>query len=428
MEVKRTSLLEYLKSEAVLDTEIYDCLRYELDKHIYYYGDHFKRPVEKLKQHTSKEKLKWFLRLARIKVYKFKSRKLANNKPLLMSNAYFNFNGELIQNGYEVITPPWAPSAKDATIYDASLLKVCFKIKESFELSDFSYLISGEFISLIDKFTKLFEDFIIQNKVKGIVVSNDESFFENCCIKICRKLAVTSFIFLHGLPGRYNQIDENRSDYLVVWGNKIKQNYINNGFEENKIFVSGHPMYNKSSVEELRFGLSNILVLAKTGAGSPHSTGMILYDRGNLIVYLLSIQQVLRKLNVNRVRLRFHPSSNSEWYYKFIDKEFFLIDNSTLSNSLISSTLVIGPVSTVFLEALVNNVNYLVYEPSNNNVTLLNERLAPPFDGSEDNVPVAHNADELLLMIKSRSLVNSAIFNDYISSKFDISFFTHCIA
>ena len=61
------------------------------------------------------------------------------------------------------------------------------------------------------------------------------------------------------------------------------------------------------------------------------------------------IGKVLKELGA--VELRMHPSENPDWYAKFIDTKF-LIDQDKLSASLANSTLVIGPVSTLFIDAI----------------------------------------------------------------------------
>jgi hypothetical protein len=83
---------------------------------------------------------------------------------------------------------------------------------------------------------------------------------------------------------------------------------------------------------------------------------------------------------------------------------------------------VIGPTSTVFLEALYYGVNYVCFEPSIEDIDLLNFPLVPPFDGSDERVPIAKNEDELEKIIKRKILVNLEVFDDYIKTPFDLSF------
>jgi hypothetical protein len=223
------------------------------------------------------------------------------------------------------------------------------------------------------------------------------------------------------LPGRYNLIDDNRADFLIVWGNRIKKYYIDAGFNAEKIIVCGHPYYREPVSGNLRFGLTDILVLPKIAVGSPHSDGCNLYDRGNLIVYLFLIKKVLETLGVSSVRIRFHPSSNPEWHYKFINRKFFIRDKLPLQDSLRKATLVIGPTSTVFLDAIYAGVDYIIFEPVMEDLDILNEQIVPPFDGSEQGIPVARNMHELELMIRDKVSVEPSILQEYIKTPFDVN-------
>jgi len=420
--VKQISLLEWLKKEQVLNNEWYDCLRYELDKHVYYYGNHFKRPLESL-QTDKKEKAKYELKRFAAKTKgMFSKKQFDKSKPVVISNAYFNFNEELSATSTHVIQPPWVVNLDSWKYYDADLITLCAKIKKLFAFAPFNYLASKEFINVLEDFSGKFKSFILKEKISALVVPDDESIFENLSIRIFKELNLPTFIFLHGLPGRYNSIDVNRSDYLIVWGKKLKELYVSNGMDEKKIFIAGHPAYKKFDNSQLRFSFENVLILTKTITGSPHSDGVILNDRGNLIVYLLSIQKVLQKLGVKQVRLRPHPSENIEWYMKFLDKNFFIPDTENLQNSLAQSSLVIGPVSSVFLEALFYKVNYLVYEPMYNGKSILNLSIAPPFEGTDNRIPVAYDEDALLKLLCEKKCADTDLLPDYIQTPFDISF------
>jgi len=246
---------------------------------------------------------------------------------------------------------------------------------------------------------------------------------ERIAIKVFKEIQKPSFLFSHGLPARYSSIADDRTDYLIVWGEKIKQHYIANGYSSNKIYVSGHPYYQALKKKELRFSLNNILVITKPLPGTqPYNDRSIYFDRGNLILYLYSIQTVLRKFGIKSVRFRPHPSENGLWYLQYIDTDFYQLDNDNLIDSLNKSYLIIGSTSTVILEAIYYGVNYVVYEPAINGVTLNGLPVVPPFDGTDSRLPVAKNEDELYSIIKDKITVDISIWNDYIKTPFDISF------
>ncbi len=413
-------LFNYIKNNSSIDEKIFDALKFELEQNIYYYGNQFKYPKEKLKKFKTNY-IKLLVKLFRVLMNNSFKKKIQSNK-IIFSNAYFSVNEELKKIGFNVCSPPWLLEFNKEYAADYHLYKKILNISKSFSDKSFSELLEEKFLNDINDFKHELKSFYLNSNARSIVVPNDVSFYENISLQIFKELQKPSFIFLHGLPGRYNSIDENRSDYLLVWGEKIKDNYIKAGINKNKIFVTGHPYYQNCVQKELKFGFDTILIITKAMNGAQHSDGVRLSDRGNLIVYLLSIQIALKKLNVTSVRLRPHPSENPEWYYQFIDKNFFIFDSDTLHVSLNKSSLVIGPSSTVFLESIYRGINYLVYEPVKENLDLMNYTLVPPFDGSDSRVPLARNEEELFYFLKNRIITDSTIFNDYIQTPFNMHF------
>ncbi len=419
-------LLEYLKNNSYFNQTQYNTLRYELDNILHNYGDHFKYPYEiqgkKNKIHFRRY-LNYFITLFKI----IRNSKSSQKSELILSNAYFTVDDELKKLGYQVFCPSWRMVNDRNVLSSFELFLKSEKIKRKFRDLNFNQLLAENFMTEINQFEGELILFFRKKNIKSLFVPNDMSFFENLSIKVCRQVGIPSFIFLHGIPGRYNHIDEHFSDYLIVWGDQIRENYIKTGMNPNKIFVSGHPYYKKLKLTQLKNSLDSVLVLTKTMVGAHHSDGVTSGDRGNLILYLYSVEKILKSLGVKQVRLRPHPSENANWYLKFINQDFYTIDKENLKQSIQSSSIIIGPTSTVFLESLYHGVNYIIYEPSLNNIELTNHILVPPFDGSDSKIPVAKNEDELAYILKNKIKVDQTCFNDYIKTPFDISFVKNLI-
>ncbi len=420
------SLLDFLKNNKEVNHDLYDCLKYELDQHIYYYGDHFKYPKEKLFI-NSKSVLKDLKTELLILKCLIKRKRTSHKAKSIVSNAYFNVNSELTKLGYNVFPPVWKLSSDGMILTDRSTFLKCKIISDIFQSDRFAFFLSKDFESIVtDFYSELCLNFK-RNDIKGLIVPNDVAFFENISIKACKELDIPSFIFLHGLPGRYNLIDENRSDYLIVWGESIKENYVKTGFDPSKILVSGHPLYSKLPSRILRFSTDHILVLTKSMNGGQHSDGIILSDRGNTILYLIKIQRSLQQIGVKRIRYRLHPSENYLWYKRFLDPEFFILDTLSLEQSLRMSTMVIGPTSTVMLESIYHGVNYLIFEPNNRGIDMLNYPLVPPFDGLNCKVPVANTEDELITFIQNKNSIDISFLEGYLQFPFKIDFIKNII-
>ncbi len=395
---------------------IIELLQYEINKRIYYFGNNFINPWEK--SCLDKNKIKQFITS---KYKTLRSKSLINNHNLVLSDAYFTVNDELKKN-CRVVVPWWTFKRNGIYLKDTRFQKLFYEINQVINNARLDELISEGFIKKITLFINAGEQLIVSHDFKAGIFSNDLGFYERIFIDILKKLNIPTFIFLHGLPARYNNIDDNRADYLIVWGDKIKENYIKAGVDSNKIIVSGHPAYSKPLKKKLKNSLDEVLVISKAMNGAPSiSNDIILSDRGNCLLYLKLIQEILKEFGVKKAKLRIHPSENPDWYKANIDTGFFTIDRDNLINTLKKSTLVIGPTSTVFLESIYWGVNYLVFEPSINDIDLMNYPLVSPFDGTDNGIPVAKNLEEFKNILINKKSVESEILKDYISPEFDLS-------
>lgn len=414
-------LLDYLKKSGRVDEERIDLLKYELDQRIYYYGRHFKRPKERQLAWIGRFKYstRYFLKDI-YTLYLLAKTQTRPNKKTIISNAYFSVNDELRAEGWRVLRPINNLALGWPTVGNFRLWKEFSALSRKIRNGDFRTLLSENFSGQLESFRKHLTAYYRSANAAALIVPNDISFFEQLNIQIFKELGRPSFIFLHGLPCRYNIYDENQTDYLVVWGKKFKDNYIRAGFNPDKILIAGHPYYKILANQPLRNSREDILIISKSLNSVPYRDGVRLNDRGNLIIYLEQIASVLKALGVKKVRLRVHPSENINWYFKFIDQSFFNVDKEPLENSLKKSTLVIGSTSTVFLEAIYYGVNYLVYEPIANNIDLSGYPPAPPFDGSDEKVSIARNEADLKRMLEEKTIVDKTIFNDYIDTPFNV--------
>lgn len=411
------NLYNYINANST-DSYILELLQYEINRRIYYFGDNFRSSWEGL--NFNKIKKRHLVERLYRRIY---SKKITNFENLVFSNAYFSLNSEIKKLGTKVITPWWTLKKGSLYIQDENFRRIFEYIYDKINTANLQELLSNSFIEKLRLFIEESHSLVKNSNIKAGFFSNDLGFFERLFIDIFERANIPTFVFLHGLPARYNSIDDNRAKYLIVWGEKIKENYINAGVNASKIFVSGHPHYNKTISPKLRFDLDNVLVLSKPANGTPSiSNEIILSDRGNCIVYLEMVKKILIINGVTKARLRIHPSESPKWYIENIGGDFFELDKADLTDSLISSSLVIGPTSTVFLETIYNGVNYLVFEPTTNGLDLINYKIVSPFDGTDKRIPVAQNEIELEYILKNRIMVDPSCFTDYIRSPFDLSF------
>lgn len=396
-----------------------DYLHSDLNNKFYSYGLHIKNPNEKKKSILEIIKLSFFQLLNIVNAFRTLLIENKKNKKIIFSSAYFNLEKHISNEKYLMFKPPWA-FGKLQKYFDSKIIWSSLELSNKLKNNTFKELISPEFFILIKDYKKDLKQYVITNNVCALFLPQDIGFFEKLAIDVFKELKLPTFNFIHGLPGIYNGIDNDRTDYLVVWGDAIKQNFVNAGYNPNKIIINGHPKYKIDTQKTLKFQFDDIVIITKSLNGSQFSDKVVLGDRSNLIYYLLSIQKILENFNVKSVRLRPHPSENIDWYYQFIDKNFFKLDTLDLKTSFSKASLVIGATSTTFLEALIMGVNFVVYEPIVDDGLLVDGLQAvAPFDGSHYKVPVAKNETELQKILEKKESVDVSILNDYINQEFN---------
>ena len=285
---EKNNLYEYLHSNSI-NPYIIELLEYVINHRVYHFGNNYINSWEN--QNLKKNRIKNFLILLYKKI---KSKTFKSSTNLILSNAYFTVNDEIENNGFKIVIPWWAFKKTGFYLKDNKFVDLFEKIHNIIRHGGVNNLININTINIIIEFKKEAKSLIKSNNFKAAIFSNDLDFFERLFIDVFKELNIPTFIFLHGLPGRYNNIDDNRADYLIVWGNKIKENYIKAGVDSKKIIVTGHPYYNNLKIKKPQFNLRNILVISKTMNGTPSiSDNIILSDRGNCLLYLEIVKKNL---------------------------------------------------------------------------------------------------------------------------------------
>ena len=373
------NLFDYILKSKEKDQYLLELIKYNVINKIYYYGDHFIESKSFRKITFIKNTLLEF-----IYVLFFNKKNTAKLMTKGLSSCYHDRNEDLEKLNYTSERLISSPKRRHTNTFNLKLFILTKEIMWDFSFKNFNYLTGDKFIKKIKKYYELNECFIRTNNYKFLFIPNDTDFFSRLNLHIFKKMKLPTFLFMHGgMPNIYDRKMDNKTDYLVNWGMSQTNAYKKMGFDSNKLFTSGHPFYSIHP-EKLKFSFQNILVLTKSLNGVCPLETTHLEDRGNAIMYLYSIMNTLKKVGVSKVRFRPHPSENENWYLKFLDLDFFVVDSDSLSNSLAKSSLVIGPTSTTIIDSMAYEVNYLVYEPLINDKTLMGYEVSPPLDGSDN--------------------------------------------
>lgn len=273
--------------------------------------------------------------------------------------------------------------------------------------ASFNELIQPQNAVYLDRLFRQLVEELRALPIDAVLIRTSELFFEKMMIDAFRELGKPSITVLHGLPGVYTKATEGRADYLTVWGEKIRENFIKVGYDPKRVFVAGNYKYDVVPHKTLRASLEDVLVLTSAPfAEHQHEwewEKFDIQDRGLLITYLYSVESVLKKAGVQSARLRPHPAVNKEWLMEYVDKDFYQIDTMDFIQSLTQATLCVGQTSSTFLEALMCGVTYIPYELSEDaKIGMGGAEIVPPFDGSEKTLKTAYTEEQLLKMIEAR--------------------------
>jgi hypothetical protein len=254
------------------------------------------------------------------------------------------------------------------------------------------------------------------------LVHTAELFETKIFIDVFRDLGKISIELIHGVPGTSSRI-EDRVDFLLVYGEKIRKNCIISGYNPQKVLVAGNSKYLGQPVQNpssLRCYYEDILVLTSAPfAGHQHDWEFEMFpifDRSLLITYLYSVENVLKKNGISHARLRPHPSVSKEWLAGYVDMDFYELDYLPINLSLEQATCCIGQNSTTVFEAIQSGVSYMVYEPGDGSFSMTGSLLVPPFDGSDSFLRIANTEEQLDEMIQSHYCPDIKILSEYFES------------
>jgi hypothetical protein len=416
------NLIDYIISNSDERTAYYlDMIRYHLGGKIYHYGEQFKYP--KTRKRKRPKALSYYVEYLILKSTFFFRWNSDKSQIKILSSASSSWNTLLNDRGYHVYRPPWDLRRDLKIDCSLELYLLTKRIKYHLEHSNFNYLISSDFIALLELYEGKLGEYCLKMNFDAVIVLQYNGFFERCVLNVFNKNERVSFFWHHGgVPSFYDPRFERRADYFIMWGELQVDSYIKMGYSPDKFLTSGHPVYN-SVPKALLFELDNVLILTKSLLGvspleRPHKE-----DRGNALMYLYSIKRVLEKHNVKSVRLRPHPSENFSWYREFLDPVFFKEDTQSVQDSLKSSSLVIGPTSTMIIDTLKNQVSYLIYEPLINGKSILGWPLTPPIDGMNIDFPVANTEHGLNEFIENNICCSFKAYTDLVTTPRDLTFF-----
>lgn len=399
-------------------SEEMDIIEFLYNQRVYMYGKQFKVNSEDFISKYAENAKNILREIYCYKTFFQRKRTIENATIKILSSAYFGVNNLLNELSYETVEGPWRVHGSRNFLSDPLYVHKYYSFIRELNGLSFQNLISEKGRDIILDMLEETRKMLIKHRFAAVIANSTHTLSNRLPLRAATLEKIPTFVFLHGLPTADYDDEADKTDYLIVWSEKIKENYIKySKFAESRIFVSGHPNFKKQENNKLKFTFDNILVIAPSTSDSWN------IDRGNMILYLMLLEDVLKGLGVKKVRFRPHPHENPHWYLKFVDKSFFIVDSRPVNCALDDSTCVIGTPSTVLLEALNKGVNYVVFNPKSDNGRDIYDRFSLiPFDGSDDFLPIADSTQELKRILTNKIAVDTRFLDEYIQTPFDISF------
>lgn len=403
-------------------------IKYEFDKHLYYYGGQFSNGYDRGDPKRSSEQyqtalLQFFAKLQPTVEAELLARRAPTSQlPCVFSNAYFGWEKALAAKNVRLIPPPWI-APEPGNVLSGALSNQCRAVQELLR-SGISIFYREEFHGALRQIVGNLEQYYAQHPAAGVLMPYTNGFFEGITSDIFRRAGKPTFLCIHGLPGRFDwwERGEHPVDFIVVWGEAMKRRLVESGRDANAVLVSGHPDYSGKSLPTLTSKLDRVLVLGFSQNGAPHLDFPYYYDRSLGLDYAWRVQSVLQKLGVKKARFRPHPSESADWYRAQLDPKFFELDGARpCSEALRDATLVIGPTSTVAVDAAVAGVNYVCFWPSYRHYNPTGHSYYDPdlpFDGTDARFPVAGTESDLLELLERGATIEPAALPDYLADCF----------
>lgn len=380
----------------------------EMDWFIYNYGEHISKSHQKKQPNGV---MGWLYRFKQ-DVCSLQTKFVDNGKSNILSKYILP---ELTDN-YNFYSSILTPNGSNNIIGSLEAIRFRERKQRIINAGRFFDFLDKDFIEKTEKLKFSLKSQFESYNFKGGIFHTDQYFDTKFLIDIFKEMQIPTLLLLHGLPSSYCLDLDNRTDYLCVWGGRIKDHYINAGFDASKIYVTGNRKYSKIPKEmNLRNSYDDVLVIPPSAVLLHQNTWGVptLIDRSVGALYLHMLEKVLKKLGIKKARYRIHPSLDKAWTHQFVDSGFYTVDDKPLTESLNKATLVIGSASSMLFDAIAHGVNYIMFEPQEEGRSLLGEKLIPPFDGA-DGLLVAKDLDDLENMLRTKFQNTFESVNGYI--------------
>jgi len=196
---------------------------------------------------------------------------------------------------------------------------------------------------------------IRDNSIKLVVLPNDVVQVCKGLVLVARKHRARSLVVQHGFHGHRLDQDKRYADMLAVWGELDKQQYVEEGIDPGRIFVTGSPTYDKFAEhppqpnDEIK-PIRRVLIITTNLPGMSSAVDFCPYERFVPTV----IKELRQRLGHLEIVVKIHPAEPKGLYERMLRefKDVKVQQHVDLFPLIEWSDLVIAAMSTAVFECV----------------------------------------------------------------------------
>lgn len=199
--------------------------------------------------------------------------------------------------------------------------------------------------------------------IVALIVPNDKARSTRILLEASKRKGIETFYFEHGLK-TFNAPSsltggKRLLDTIICWGERDRSAYLAQGVEERRLVVRTPPfLANYLPMRSRHKKWSGRILILQHCYSKDHVNGVAHYEEE----FLIHLCEGLQSFGIRHLRLKLHPGVSMRAYFeklvedRKLDIEVF--KNENLRSLILWSDLVIGPISTAVLEAVMLGRDY----------------------------------------------------------------------
>ena len=203
------------------------------------------------------------------------------------------------------------------------------------------------------------------HKIDMILLPFDTPPVQRMAVEVGRTMHIPSLVALHGLPGTYNRRYNCCADYFAAWGPAIIEIYKALGCSTGRMCVTGSPILDTylPLQRRARDSMRRVLVLT-----NPKDYGSTRSGDDDPERYILAALDGLRDSPEFKIVVRPHPAESAAYYRALLAPlglpNLVIQEGMPIKALLLQTDLLITPVSTVALEAMMLGIPIVWFDTS----------------------------------------------------------------